>query len=150
MDNKLIVVAYAIIRQGNKIILTNEKDREGWKLPGGWVEWGESFEQTAKREIEEEVGGKNVIIENFVGIWQHFGDKDHRIVVVLSGKIDESEVLSICSPDIVKIELVDIESGDLRKESNFFKKRFYQPVQNYLEGKVYPIELIRFFTWSQQ
>lgn len=27
-----------------------------WSVPGGWMEFGESFEATAKREVMEEVG----------------------------------------------------------------------------------------------
>lgn len=29
-----------------------------WSVPGGWMEFGEAFEQTAKREVAEEVGLK--------------------------------------------------------------------------------------------
>ncbi len=29
-----------------------------WSVPGGWMEYGESFEETARREVMEEVGLK--------------------------------------------------------------------------------------------
>ncbi|HEY5550221.1 MAG TPA: NUDIX domain-containing protein [Candidatus Saccharimonadales bacterium] len=32
--------------------------RGTWSVPGGWMEFGESFEDTAKREVAEEVGLK--------------------------------------------------------------------------------------------
>jgi ADP-ribose pyrophosphatase YjhB (NUDIX family) len=46
-----------IIENGDKIILIKRKNPPfGWALPGGFVDYGESYEQAAAREALEETG----------------------------------------------------------------------------------------------
>ena len=47
-----------LIEDGNKILLQNraKKDWQGYALPGGHVEPGESFVDAVIREMEEETG----------------------------------------------------------------------------------------------
>ncbi len=35
---------------------TGAHDPGSWGAPGGWIEWGESFEHAAHREVYEEIG----------------------------------------------------------------------------------------------
>jgi 8-oxo-dGTP pyrophosphatase MutT (NUDIX family) len=47
----------AIIRNPEGcVLLLKRQGREGWDLPGGRVQQGESVKETLKREIEEETG----------------------------------------------------------------------------------------------
>jgi ADP-ribose pyrophosphatase YjhB (NUDIX family) len=52
----------AIIKE-DKILLVFDKGRKHWQLPGGIQELDESVEQTAEREIFEELGIKGTIKE---------------------------------------------------------------------------------------
>jgi mutator protein MutT len=45
-----------IVHNENKVLLAYRKDTHDWGLPGGYMERGESAEETLKRELKEEMG----------------------------------------------------------------------------------------------
>ena len=55
-----------IIEIDNRIVLIERKNPPfGWALPGGFVDYGESFETAALREAEEETGLKVQALRQF-------------------------------------------------------------------------------------
>lgn len=57
MADKNLHVAAAIIARDNKVLAARRKHgMEGWELPGGKLEPGESAEDACRREISEELG----------------------------------------------------------------------------------------------
>ena len=48
--------AYAIAFSGDRFLMVWHNGRNGWEMPGGHVEEGESSEEAAKREFLEEAG----------------------------------------------------------------------------------------------
>ncbi|MEK6855597.1 MAG: NUDIX domain-containing protein [Nanoarchaeota archaeon] len=91
-----------IIIKHQKILLMKRKGAHGegeWALPGGHLEFGESVEQYAKREIIEELGveveeikKKSVYTED---IFQN--ENKHYITLYCFGKI--IGIPKICEPD---------------------------------------------------
>ncbi|HEX2558267.1 MAG TPA: NUDIX domain-containing protein [Nitrososphaera sp.] len=53
-------VGVFIFKDGQFLMIKREgaHGAGSWSVPGGWMEYGESFEETAKREVMEEVGLK--------------------------------------------------------------------------------------------
>ncbi|WP_128895820.1 NUDIX hydrolase [Longirhabdus pacifica] len=59
VGSKPIIMAGAcviVINESNQILLQLRKDNDCWGLCGGALEMGETLEQAAKRELEEETG----------------------------------------------------------------------------------------------
>lgn len=62
------VSVWAIIFEGNRVLLAHRRDIDWWNLPGGGMEAGETVEQALRREILEETG-LEVEIERVTGIY---------------------------------------------------------------------------------
>jgi 8-oxo-dGTP diphosphatase len=69
---------YSIAFVGDKFVMVYNPKREGWEMPGGKVETGESAEQAAIREVKEECGC------NFAP----FAKMKHRDGMVFAGDLE--------------------------------------------------------------
>lgn len=49
-------VAGAVVHDTRTILLTQRTDAGHWSLPGGMMEYGETFVETLKREMKEDAG----------------------------------------------------------------------------------------------
>ncbi len=77
-----------IIEYNNGIILINRKNPpEGWALPGGFVDYGESLEAAAVREAKEETGLDVELLRQFHAYSDPKRDpRHHRITIVFIAK----------------------------------------------------------------
>jgi 8-oxo-dGTP diphosphatase len=81
-----------IIEIGDQIVLIERKNPPyGWALPGGFVDYGESYETAALREAEEETSLKVIELRQF----RTYSDPDrdprgHTASTVFIGKADGS------------------------------------------------------------
>ena len=115
-----------LIQDGNRILLQNrvKKDWQGYTLPGGHVEPGESFVDAVIREMKEETG-LDILKPRLVGIKQ-FPIDDGRYIVLLfktesfSGQVvssDEGEMKWVECDRLSEINTVD-DLDDLLKVFN--------------------------------
>ncbi|MBM7543877.1 NUDIX hydrolase [Periweissella beninensis] len=65
----LNAVAGAIINQKNQVLLQKRSDTHNWSLPGGYMEYGESFQDTLWREMQEDTGYEVEILTQ-IGIFE--------------------------------------------------------------------------------
>jgi len=67
--------------QGGKVLLVRQTYMEGWFIPGGRVERGETLEQAARREVAEEVHGRLRSL-SLLGVYSNFKEwkSDHNVL----------------------------------------------------------------------
>jgi ADP-ribose pyrophosphatase YjhB (NUDIX family) len=108
--NSLVVGSSAVVLDGERrILLQRRRDSGNWALPGGTMDIGETFGQSAIREVKEETGF-DVRIERIVGI---YSDPGH-VFAYEDGEVrQEFNICLACS--ITGGELaVSSESTDVR------------------------------------
>ncbi|MFD2443904.1 NUDIX hydrolase [Bacillus sp. CGMCC 1.16607] len=81
MRHKL-AVAVLVVNQENKILLIKNFVR-GWEFPGGFVNFGESINSAAKREVFEE-SGIHIEVLKLLGLEQIVANS--TCVIILKGK----------------------------------------------------------------
>ena len=130
MENKQVRVGVGVIvKKEDKVIMFRRKVKHGegyWCFPGGHLEFGESIEDCARREVMEEVGIK---IKNLkIGPYTNniFSEDDkHYITLFVIGDYDSGEVINK-EPD--KAEEIDwFDSAKLPLP-------LFAPIKNLIEG----------------
>ena len=91
-----------IFNHKNQILLGKRKNAHGeasWAPPGGHLEFGETFEKCAAREVLEETG---VVIENssFLGVTNDFmeNDQKHYVSVFMKTTIPDGQTVQNTEP----------------------------------------------------
>ncbi|MCI0695072.1 NUDIX hydrolase [candidate division KSB1 bacterium] len=104
-----VPAAAVILQQNRRILLVKRKfePRIGeWSLPAGFIEWGESPEQTAIREVQEETG-LNVAVRSLYGVYRGKDYPDYEILlVVYRGEILSGELRP--GDDAIEVQWFDL------------------------------------------
>jgi 8-oxo-dGTP diphosphatase len=98
-----IDVVAAIIRKNDEILITQRLDgvhlARLWEFPGGKVEAGESLEAALRREIQEELGIKIRVEDEFFTVDYDYPSKSVRLhffnCVVLEGEVRPLDVADL-------------------------------------------------------
>jgi 8-oxo-dGTP diphosphatase len=93
-----------IIEVGDRIVLIERKNPPfGWALPGGFVDYGESYESAALREAKEETGLEVADLRQFHTYSDPARDpRHHSASTVFIGKAEGSP---LAGDDAVRVEL---------------------------------------------
>ncbi|KAJ6010627.1 hypothetical protein N7451_002039, partial [Penicillium sp. IBT 35674x] len=102
--NPRVGVAVFVVNQEGKFVIGKRKGSHGagtWALPGGHLEFGESFEDCAKRELVEETGLDIIDLEFLTATNDIMkAEEKHYITIFMKGVIsDVSPQLQLLEPE---------------------------------------------------
>jgi 8-oxo-dGTP diphosphatase len=92
------IVIFTIRENKLEVLLVKRKIppfKDNWALPGGFVRIKESLEETAKRELEEETGIKNVYLEQLFSFGDPKRDPRGRVITVAYMALVNSENIKL-------------------------------------------------------
>ena len=90
--NPFPTVDIVLYRQGRGVLLIERRNPPyGWALPGGFIDYGESAEQAAVREAQEETG-LAVRLTGLLGVYSDPGrdPRFHTLSVAYTAEADDS------------------------------------------------------------
>ena len=81
--NPLLTVDAIIEIDGGIVLIKRKNPPPGWAIPGGFVEYGESLEETACREMKEETGLDVNLVRQFHTYSDPGRDPRHHTVTTI-------------------------------------------------------------------
>lgn len=120
-----------LIFKGGKILLGKRKGSHGaesWAPPGGHLEFGESFEACAIREVKEETG-LTLTAPEFLAVTNDIFKEDnkHYVTIFMIAQCPEDQTVKNLEPE-------KTESWEWF-DTNKLPEQLFLPLQNMLEGE---------------
>lgn len=148
------VVVGCIVEKDGKFLLVQEGvvERGTWNQPAGWLDLNENIIDGAKREAKEETG-LEIEITGFLGVYSSFKMLDNKTInsikLIFAAKPLTFEV------NYPKEEMLDANwftFEDIKKmKSKLRSQQIILEIENYLAGRIYPLEVIKpFIDYTQK
>ena len=136
MQVKIVAGGGIVSNEENKILFQFRRGK--WDLPKGKLEEGETIEECAVREVEEETGLQNIQLDQPVGITHHFykeNGKDieketHWFSMQVPGS---QELIPQLEEDITELRWV--AKNEIQDYLNNSFKNIEEIVEKYYDGK---------------
>jgi 8-oxo-dGTP diphosphatase len=118
----VIGIAAAARTPDGRWVLIRRGDTGGWALPGGTLEWGETYRSALTRELAEETGGKVLELGRLIGVYSR-PDRDerfHGVTVVVEARLELT-----AAPPMNPLEILEVrafEEADLPAQLSYQMK----------------------------
>ncbi|WP_223702346.1 NUDIX hydrolase [Sutcliffiella deserti] len=113
-EKVIMVVAGAFVfDSNNRLLLQLRSDNETWGLPGGFMELGESVQETARREVLEETG----LQLGELGLFGIYSGADYDKTFSNGDQVAMLQVIFTCKD--FKGELIQTNEESLKNEFYF-------------------------------
>ncbi len=128
---EIIAAGGLVFNSDNKLLLIFR--RGFWDLPKGKLDDGESIEACAVREVEEEVGLKNILLQNFIETTSHtyfdkwIGEEVVKKTYWYKMQVPNQDLVLQTEEDIEKAVWIN------EKEWKQYKENCYQNIQYIVE-----------------
>ena len=121
--NEELTRVVCVSKYKDKYVFSYNKKRNGWEIPGGHIEEGETWEEAAKREMYEETGAIKINVEPIcVYKISTFGLLCYCEILELEELPKESEMVKIMFSDSLPDNLTFPESFKIYFETVKNKK----------------------------
>ena len=133
MNNPRVGVGILVFNENKELLLGRRLSSDGiytYGPPGGHLEFGESFEECAIREVKEETG-LDIIDPEFVAITNDIFSEEakHSVSIFMSVAFPLNQKIIICEPNkILSWEWFPIDN---------LPDNLFLPLQNLLNDKSY-------------
>jgi len=111
------ILARAIVRDDNRLLVARERGKSWVFLPGGHVEPGEPVEAALARELAEELGTTSRIVD-FAGVVEHRytddGTANHEINLIFIAALDGIPHSQEEHLEFVWLPMDQLDTTDLR------------------------------------
>lgn len=119
-------VAAVIHNQNGQLLLQEKASGEGWSLPAGAIEPGETPQEAVIREVFEETGFP-ISVEKILGV---FGGKDFRYTYPNGDEVEYVVTLFRCQIIGSQAKIIDAETKSIRYFSEADMPRLALPYPN--------------------
>ena len=90
VTDKFVVGMVYFVERGEQLLMVRHTYQDKWALPGGWVERHESFEESARRELNEEL---SVHIDDFEVLEVNKVPRSGIINIAIRGRLHDEKVV---------------------------------------------------------